>query len=64
MAWACMRRIKETVSTAAYSDYTQGMAMMHRDNNSADPAMQFFERSAQIDPKSALPMAGSAEAQL
>lgn len=53
-----------TVVPAAYPDYVQGVALLQRDYDSAEQAIPFFERAAQTDPKSVLPLAGMAEAQL
>lgn len=55
---------KEVVSGPAYSYYVQGTALLRRDNQSADEATPFFEKAINLDPKSALPYAGLAEAQL
>ena len=56
--------INETVAPSAYADYVQGMALLRRDNESADLAMPLFRRAIQNDPRSALPPAALAEAQL
>ncbi len=56
--------VAETVSPPAYADYVQGIALLHRDNNSADAAIPLLTRAMQLDPRSALPAAALAEAQL
>jgi superkiller protein 3 len=55
---------QESVSSAAYPSYVQGLALMSRDNHSADEAIPFFNKAIEIDPLSALPYAGLAEAQM
>lgn len=55
---------KELISAAAYSSYVQGVALLQRDLHSADEAMPFFGKASEIDPGSALPYAGMAEAEL
>ncbi|MDZ4798357.1 MAG: protein kinase [Bryobacteraceae bacterium] len=54
----------ETVASSAYADYVQGMALLNRDNTSAPLAVPFLQRAAAADPKSPLPLAALAEAQL
>jgi tetratricopeptide (TPR) repeat protein len=55
---------RESVSGPGYSSYIQGMALMRRDGQSADEAMPFFRKAIELDPGSALPWAGLAQAQL
>ena len=54
----------ESVSPTAYPYYAQGVALMRRDLESADEAIPFFQKAIQLDPRSALPYAGLADAQL
>lgn len=55
---------KEPISAAAYSPYVQGIALLQRDTHSADQAILFLRKASEIDPRSALPLAGIAEAEL
>lgn len=55
---------RESVATPAYADYVQGVALMRRDRPDADGAIGFFRRAATLDPQSALPWAGLAEADI
>src|SRR5262249_20121635 len=55
---------KELISAAAYPDYIQGIALLQRDDHSADEAIPFFNKSIESDSRSALPYAGMAEAEL
>jgi tetratricopeptide (TPR) repeat protein len=55
---------RESVSGAAYSQYIQGVALMRRDNQSADEAIPYFRKAIDADPRSALPLAGLAKAQI
>jgi tetratricopeptide (TPR) repeat protein len=54
----------EVVAVAAYPFYIQGLTLLRRDDVSADEAIPFFQKAIEIDPRSALPYAGLAEAQL
>src|SRR4029077_15153572 len=55
----------ESVSAAAYRDYIQGLALIRgTDVNAGDKAIPFFNKAIELDPRSALPYAGLAEAQL
>jgi eukaryotic-like serine/threonine-protein kinase len=54
----------ESVSGPAYSSYVQGLTLMSRDMHSADEAIPYFNKAIEIDPVSALPYAGLAEAQI
>ncbi len=57
--------VAESVSPAAYRDYIQGLALIRgTDVNAGDKAIPFFNRAIELDPNSALPYAGLAEAQL
>jgi tetratricopeptide (TPR) repeat protein len=55
---------KESVAPAAYPFYVQGIGLLRRDPLSAAEAIPFFDQAIQSDPRSALPYAGLAEAQL
>jgi tetratricopeptide (TPR) repeat protein len=55
---------QETVAPAAYSDYAQAMELLRRDATNAAQAIPLLERAIELDPRSALPYAGLAEAQL
>ncbi len=55
---------KESVAAAAYPSYIQGMGLLRRDSLSAGEAIPFFDQAIVLDPRSALPYAGLAEAQL
>jgi tetratricopeptide (TPR) repeat protein len=57
--------LAESVSPAAYRDYIQGLALIRgTDPNAGDKAIPFFNKAIELDPRSALPYAGLAEAQL
>lgn len=56
--------MRETVSAAAYPYFVQASALLRRDTDSADEAMPLFRKAVELDPVSALPWAGLAEAQL
>jgi tetratricopeptide (TPR) repeat protein len=49
---------------AAYPSYIQGIGLLRRDQASAGEAIPFFDQAIALDPRSALPYAGLAEAQL
>ncbi len=51
-------------SGTAYRDFVQGLALMRRDDRSADEALPHFARAAQSDSRSAPAFAALAEAQL
>lgn len=56
---------RETVAGPAYAPYVQGLDLLRQDAlANADRAIASFEQAIQLDPKSALPYAGLAEAQL
>jgi tetratricopeptide (TPR) repeat protein len=55
---------QETVAPAAYADYAQAIELLRRDATNAAQAIPLLERAIQLDPRSALPYAGLAEAQL
>ncbi len=56
---------KESVSGAAYVPYVQAMDLLRVDvYANANRAIPLFEQAVQLDPKSALPYAGLAEAQI
>jgi serine/threonine protein kinase/tetratricopeptide (TPR) repeat protein len=55
---------KESVSTAAYADYVQGIELLRQDAYNADKAIPSFEKAIQLDQRSALPYAGLADAQI
>ncbi len=54
----------EAVSQAAYPFYVQGIAVLRRDSTSADEALPLLQKAVDLDPRSALPFAGLAEAQI
>ena len=56
--------VRETVSPAAYPWFVQGMALVRRDDGSSDQAIPFLRKAIELDSRSALPLAGLAEAQL
>jgi tetratricopeptide (TPR) repeat protein/predicted Ser/Thr protein kinase len=53
----------ESVSDAAHPFYVQGIALIRRDTESADAAIPLFNKAIELDPKSASPYAGLAQAQ-
>ncbi len=56
---------KESVSGAAYVPYVQAMDLLRQDAlGNAEKAIPLFEQAIQLDPQSALPYAGLAEAQI
>lgn len=58
------RAPKESVSGAAYEPYVQGMELLRQDDFNSDKAIPYFEKAIALDPKSALPYAGLADAQI
>ena len=54
----------DVLAAAAYPSYLQGLYFLRRDNVSADQAIPYLQNSVQLDPRSALPYAALAEAQL
>ena len=54
----------EVLAAAAYPAYVQGLNLLRRDNASADEAIPFLEQAIALDPRSALPYAALAEAEL
>ena len=56
--------LADVVSKTAYPFYIQGEALIRRDAIYADQAIPFFNKAIELDPQSALPYAGLAEAQL
>lgn len=54
----------ELVSVAAYPWYIQGINLLRRDGVSADEAIPFLQKASDLDPRSPLPYAGLAEAQV
>jgi len=54
----------ESVSSAGYGPYVQGMELLRQDDNNSDRAIPYFERAIALDPRSALPYAGLADAQI
>ena len=52
----------ESVTRAAYPDYVQGIELLRQDDS--DKAIPYFEKAIQLDPRSALPYAGLADAQI
>ena len=56
---------RESVSGPAYPPYVQGLELLRQDANAnAEKAIAYFEQAVQFDPKSALPYAALAEAQM
>jgi eukaryotic-like serine/threonine-protein kinase len=55
---------KESVAPAAYPQYVQGIELLRQDAYNADKAIPYFEKAIQLDPRSALPYAGLADAQI
>ena len=56
---------KESVSAAAYPYYLQAMDLLRQDNlTNADKAIPLFTKAIGLDPRSALPYAGLAQAQV
>ncbi len=55
---------RETVADAAYPDYIRGRDLFLRDPRKAGDAIVFLERAVALDPKSALPYAALASAQI
>ena len=48
----------------AYTDYVQGIELLRQDAYNADKAIPYFEKAIKLDPRSALPYAGLADAQI
>ncbi len=55
---------KESVSGPAYSYYIQGIELLRRDAYNADNAIPYLNKAIELDPQSALPVAGLADAQI
>ena len=56
---------RESVSGPAYAPYVQGLELLRQDANAnVEKAIPYFEQAIQFDPKSALPYAALAEAQI
>jgi tetratricopeptide (TPR) repeat protein len=53
----------EAVSAAAHPFYIQGIAVIRRDTESADEAIPLLSKAVELDPTSASPYAGLAQAQ-
>src|SRR6201996_6718192 len=56
--------IAEVLSQPATVFYDRGLYLLRRDAHSFDEAIQQFEQAARLDPKSPLPLAGLAEANI
>ena len=56
--------VLDVVAAAAYPYYIQGIALVQRDQVSADQAIPLFRKAIELDAQSALPLAGLAEAQI
>ncbi|MBL8215264.1 MAG: tetratricopeptide repeat protein, partial [Bryobacterales bacterium] len=56
------RQSSESLASAAYRDYAEGMSLVRERASAYDAAIAAFERAMALDPKSALPRAGLAEA--
>jgi serine/threonine protein kinase/tetratricopeptide (TPR) repeat protein len=54
----------ESVAAAAYPQYVQGMELLRQDDYNSDKAIPYFEKAIELDPRSALPYAGLADAQI
>jgi serine/threonine-protein kinase len=54
----------ESIAKAAYPHYVQGMELLRQDDYNSDKAIPYFEKAIQLDPRSALPYAGLADAQI
>ena len=54
---------KESVSAPAYPYYTQAIGLLRQDSYNALQTIPLFEKAIVLDPRSALPYAGLAEAQ-
>lgn len=54
----------QPVSKAAYPFYARGIDLLRRDTRGSDEAISLLEEAKRIDPRSALPYAGLAEAQM
>jgi serine/threonine protein kinase/tetratricopeptide (TPR) repeat protein len=55
---------KESVSAPAYSYYVQGIELLRQDAYNADRSIPYLNKAVQLDPQSALPFAGLADAQI
>ncbi|HEY1342935.1 MAG TPA: protein kinase, partial [Bryobacteraceae bacterium] len=55
---------KESVAPAAYRPYVEAVDLLRQDSANADKAIPLFTRAIALDPASALPYAGLAEAQV
>ena len=55
---------KESVSGAAYSYYVQGIEQLRQPAYDADKAIPYLNKAIELDPQSALPIAGLADAQI
>ena len=58
------RMPRETVSSPAYPFYVQAAAVLREGQKGPDEAIPLFQKAAQLDPRSALPYAGLADAQM
>lgn len=54
----------ESVNRAAYPPYVQAMELLQQDDYNSDTAIPLFEKAIQLDPRSALPYAGLADAEI
>ena len=54
----------DTLSTAATVTYDRGLYLLRRDDESFDDAIPLFDQATRMDPRSPLPLAGLAEAQI
>jgi tetratricopeptide (TPR) repeat protein len=55
---------RESVSPTAYSSYIQAIGLLRQDAYNAVQAIALFQKAIELDPRSALPYAGLAEAQI
>ena len=56
--------VPEVISAEATSSYDRGLYFLRRDDLSFDGAISMFEEAARLDPRSPLPLAGLAEAEI
>jgi tetratricopeptide (TPR) repeat protein len=55
---------QESVSGPAYSYYVRGIELLRQDAHNADEAIPYLKKAIELDPQSALPLAGLADAQI
>jgi len=57
-------KVPESLSPEAARSYDRGLYLLRRDDTSYREAIELFKRAAELDPRSALPLAGLAEAHI